>query len=1101
MKTTRDLASRLFFAFWLTAACAAAHAQSAQSARPASAGPVVATSGGLAPPVELTAEQDQRRLLDLLHIQSIRPGANPRDANAPNAVNYDESRANPYPTLPDALILKNGKRVKTAKAWWDQRRAEIVEDFDREVYGRVPANVPSVRWEVVSTTQEKIGGIPVVTKQLLGHADNSAYPAVSVDIELSVTTPAQVSAPVPVIMEFGFKPRPGAPPLPVPPGPPTKDWREQVLEKGWGFAIFIPTSVQADNGAGLTHGIIGLTNKGQPRRVDDWGALRAWAWGASRALDYLESDKQVDATRVVIEGLSRYGKAALVTVAYEPRFAIGFIGSSGAGGAKLHRRDFGERVENLAAPSEYHWMAGNYLKYAGPLTAKDLPVDAHELIALAAPRPLFVSSGSQEVEGGWVDARGMFMATAAAGPVYRLLGKKDLGTTTFPPQETALVSGDLAFRQHSGGHTVGPNWPTFLSFADRYFSGKPLLSSLFRDHAVIQRDRPVHVWGWSAPGENVSVSIAGNHATARADSNGRWTATLAAMKAGGPHVLSVRSDSGATATSRDILIGDVWLCSGQSNMVLQVNRTLDSRSEIARSANDSIRMLALELVNRPAPLDDVASVANWLAAAPATVPEFSAACFYFARELQKTVKVPMGLINSSWGGSRIQAWMSADSLKSLPGNGDLLALLEAQAKDPSLALVRWSDYWQTWWRSHGGERMSSQPWAAPADISRGWKTVPSLGPWEEWGVPELAEYNGILWYRTSFTLSAAQAAQRATLSLGPVDEIDTTWVNGKIAGYTSGAGTNRLYALGSDVLHAGENTLAVAALDTYLTGGMLGSASQRSIMLADGTVIPLDGDWKYAIPPSGMGPPPRAPWEATGGQTTIYNAMIAPLAPYTLRGVAWYQGESNTEDAGNYATLMKAWMADWRKQFEAPELPFLVVQLANYGPAATTPAESGYAELRDAQRAVVANDRHAGLAVAIDIGERNDIHPANKQEVGRRLARAARHVVYGEALAPSGPVAKRATRAGKDIVVQFDDVQGHLAAYGARDVVGFEVCAASPGACRFAEGIANGNSVRIDASEAATTIARVRYCWADSPVCTLYDEAGLPASPFELAIQ
>jgi sialate O-acetylesterase len=1084
MKAVPALAA---FALGALAFGAFASAQSvAQSAAPA--------------PVELTAEQDQRRLLDLLKIQSLRPGANPRDPSAPNAANYDEAKANPWPTLPDPLKLNNGPRVKTAKAWWEQRRPQIVEDFDREVYGRVPANVPVVRWEVVSTTNEKIGNTPVITKQLLGHADNSAYPQVSVDIEMSVTTPAQTSSPVPLVMELGFKPRPGAPPLPPPPGPPTKDWREQVLEKGWGFAILIPTSVQADNGAGLTRGVIGLANKGQPRKLDDWGVLRAWAWGASRGLDYLESDDRVDASRVVIEGLSRYGKAALVAVAYDPRFAIGFIGSSGAGGAKLHRRTFGELVENLAGPGAYHWMAGNYLKYAGPLTAKDLPVDAHELIALAAPRPLFVSAGSHDVEGGWVDARGMFMATAAAGPVYKLLGRKDLGTATFPPQETALVSGDLAFRQHSGGHTVGPNWPTFLSFADGYFSRKPLLSSLFRDHSVLQRDRPVRVWGWSVPGENVSVSVAGSSATARAAANGRWLATLPAMKAGGPHVLNVRSESGATATSKDILIGDVWLCSGQSNMVLQVHRSLDSRSEIARSANDSIRMLTLDLINKPAPLDDVATIANWRVAAPATVPEFSAACFYLARELQKTVNVPMGLINSSWGGSRIQAWMSAGALRAVGEKEEMLALLEVQAKDTPRALQLWSDYWRRWWGAHGGERVSAQPWSESTDASRGWKTVPAAGPWEEWGVPELAKYDGIVWYRTTFVLSVAQAAQRARLSLGPIDEVDMTWVNGKPAGYTSGAGTHRQYPLDVNMLRAGENTIAVAALDTYLTGGMLAPPSQRSITLSDGTIVPLNGDWRYAIAPPGMGPPPRAPWESTGGQTTIYNAMIAPLEPYTLRGVAWYQGESNTEDAANYAKFMTAWMADWRKRFDAPELPFLIVQLANYGPVATAPTESGYAELRDAQRAVVAKDAHAGLAVAIDIGERNDIHPANKQEVGRRLARAARRVVYGEAIAPSGPVAKRAARAGMDIVVQFDDVQGRLIAYGARKPVGFEVCGASAGTCQFAEGTTDGNSVRITTNDAAKAV-RVRYCWADSPICTLYDESGLPAGPFELAIQ
>ena len=1070
-------------AFALVAATACALAQT-QSSAPAA-------------PVELTAEQDQRRLLDLLNIPSLRPGANPRDPKAANAPNYDEAKAT-YSSLPDPLALKNGQRVKNAKTWWEQRRPQIVEDFDREVYGRVPANVPGVKWEVVSTTQEKIGAFPVVTKQLLGHTDNSTYPQIAVDIELSVTTPAQTSGPVPVILEFGFKPRPGAPLPPPQPGPKVQDWREQVLAKGWGYAILIPTTVQADNGAGLTHGIIGLANKGQPRKLDDWGALRAWAWGASRALDYLETDRQVDATRVAIEGLSRYGKAALVTMAYEPRFAIGFIGSSGAGGAKLHRRDFGERVENLAAPSEYHWMVGNYLKYAGPLTAKDLPVDAHELIALAAPRPLFIGGGSHEAEGGWVDVPGTFLAAVAAGPVYRVLGGHDLGTSTMPPMETALVSGDLAFRRHTGGHTNGPNWQTFLSFADRYFSGKPLLSSLFRDHSVLQRDKPVHVWGWSAPGESVSVSIAGVSASARADTNGRWLATLPALKAGGPHTLNVRAESGAVATSKDILVGDVWLCSGQSNMVLPVNRTLDSRSEIARSANDSIRMLTLDLVNKVTPLEEVASVANWQAAAPATVPEFSAACFYFARELQKTVKVPMGLINSSWGGSRIQAWMSADSLKSVGGNEAMLSLLEAQAKDSLTGLARWSDYWQSWWHGNGGDRVAAQPWGPAASVSSGWKTVPSTwGPWEEWGVPELASYDGIVWYRTSFLLNVEQAAQRATLSLGPVDEVDTTWVNGKIVGYTSGAGTNRLYSLDMNTLRAGENTIAVAALDTYMTGGMLGTAPQRHLTLGDGTEIPLNGEWNYAIAPSGMGPPPRAPWESTGGQTTIYNAMIAPLEPYTLRGVAWYQGESNTEDARSYAKLMSAWMADWRKRFDAPELPFLIVQLANYGAVDAAPTESGYAELRDAQRAVVAKDAHAGLAVTIDIGERNDIHPANKQEVGRRLARAARHVVYGETLTPSGPVGSRAARAGKDIVVEFKDVQGSLTAIGARDISGFEVCGSGAGTCQFFAGGVDGNRVRITGAEGT----RVRYCWADSPICTLYDGSGLPAGPFELPIQ
>ncbi|MSR81141.1 MAG: acetylxylan esterase [Gemmataceae bacterium] len=413
-----------------------------------------------------TTQQDHKRMMDLLNIKELRRGANGNDRTAPNAANYDESKANPNPTLPDPLTLRNGKKVTTAEMWRKERRQEIVEDFDREVYGRVPKELPKVGWKVTDTKNEEVGGVATITKKLIGHVDNSSFPKITVDIQLTLTTPAAAKGPVPVIMEFGFGGRGFGPP-PGPRAAPT--WQAQVLAKGWGYAIIVPNSIQADNGAGLTQGIIGLGNKGQPRKVDDWGALRAWAWGASRALDYFETDPTVDAKKVGIEGLSRYGKAAIVAMAYDERFAIGFIGSSGAGGAKLHRRNFGEQVENVAGSGEYHWMAGNYLKYAGPLTSKDLPVDSHELVALCAPRPVLISVGSQQVEGGWVDAKGMFLAGVHAGPVYKLLDKKDLGTTEFPPQETALVEGEIAYRQHNGGHTTGPNWPTFLTFAERYF--------------------------------------------------------------------------------------------------------------------------------------------------------------------------------------------------------------------------------------------------------------------------------------------------------------------------------------------------------------------------------------------------------------------------------------------------------------------------------------------------------------------------------------------------------------------------------------------------------------------------------------------------------
>jgi hypothetical protein len=455
----RSIALPFGFLFLFVLACALSHGQDAKKA-------------GAAPPAHLTSEQDHQRIMELLHISSLRRGPD-GDPKSPNAANIDESKVSPY-TLPDPLLMKNGKKVDSAAAWWNQRRPEIVEDFDREIYGRMPKDTPKVTWETKSTTKEMNGEFPVITKELVGHVDNSAYPPVTVDIQLSLSTPANASGPVPVMLEIGLSPEMRAEfakRFPQPPSP-GLTWQQQVLAKGWGHANIVATSVQADNGEGLTQGIIGLVNRGQPRKVDDWGALKAWAWGASRALDYFETDKAVDAKQVGIEGLSRYGKAALVAMAYDPRFAIGFIGSSGEGGAKILRRRFGEQVENVASTNEYHWMAGNFLKYAGPLTPNDLPVDAHELIALCAPRPVFISSGSLQVEGGWIDGKGMFLAAFGAGSVYRLLGKKDLGTADFPPMETPLIDGEIAFRQHSGGHTTGPNWPTFLTFASRYLNAK-----------------------------------------------------------------------------------------------------------------------------------------------------------------------------------------------------------------------------------------------------------------------------------------------------------------------------------------------------------------------------------------------------------------------------------------------------------------------------------------------------------------------------------------------------------------------------------------------------------------------------------------------------
>ena len=444
-------------------------------------------------PVPLSAVEDHQRLKELLGMTSFRRRT---------TTNYEESKANPYPDLPDPLTLKNGQKVTTASLWWNERRPEIVEDFDREIYGRIPKVTPKVTWEVASVTNRVVtnatASFTVIEKQLLGRVDNSSYTNISVTIQLSLTLPVNAAGPSPVIMVLfpfsgGFGgPRAGASAgtnVPARRGfgfGGLQTWQATVLSNGWGCATLGTYTIQADGGAGLTAGIIGLCNQGHPRKLDDWGVLRAWAWGASRALDYFETDKAVDAKHVGLEGHSRWGKATAVAMAYDPRFAIAYSSSSGQGGAKINRRDYGEVVENAAFSEAYHWYAGNFIKYGGPLTAKDLPVDGHELIALCAPRPIFIGSGSTlggQNGDGFADPRGMFMACVSAGPVYRLLGKKDFGTDIFPPPDTALIESDIAFRAHSGGHTDIPNWPAFLTFAGRYIKGPGLKQTPLEDSA------------------------------------------------------------------------------------------------------------------------------------------------------------------------------------------------------------------------------------------------------------------------------------------------------------------------------------------------------------------------------------------------------------------------------------------------------------------------------------------------------------------------------------------------------------------------------------------------------------------------------------------
>ncbi|MCW3838039.1 sialate O-acetylesterase [Sphingomonas canadensis] len=626
----------------------------------------------------------------------------------------------------------------------------------------------------------------------------------------------------------------------------------------------------------------------------------------------------------------------------------------------------------------------------------------------------------------------------------------------------------------------------------------PLLASIFQDHAVLQRDRPIRLWGSKRPGETVTVTMNGIAVTASSDKSTAWSADLPALPAGGPYSLTVSGSSGRSQTMNDVLVGDVWLCSGQSNMEWPVSASIAGPAEVAAANDPQVRILSVQHDTAAAPQADFLRPVAWQPVTPQTIGDFSAVCWFLARELRKTEKVPFGLIDSSWGGTAINAWRPEATMAGDAALREPLRLLALQRSDPQAATAQWGRSWGEWWRGRSGDAPGTEPWQPnpPGE----WRPVPSFSQWEGWGVPELAAYNGVVWYRTEINLTPAQAKQAATLELGVIDDLDMTFVNGTGVGSTASWDLTRSYPLARKLLRPGRNGIAVAAYDSWGGGGMWGAPEQFALRLADGTRIPL-GDparWRYRVTP-GSNDLPHAPWESSAGLSSIYNAMIAPLGRYGLRGAAWYQGESDAGMAQGYAGRLAAMMSGWRAQLGDPALPFVIVQLPQWGARVTAPAESGFASIRDQQRRAVAADAHAALVVTIDIGDAEDLHPVNKQDVGTRAARAARAAAYGSAEPPSGPRVTAARRVDGNVAVSFADITGTLLAYSGAQVLGFELCGVQPGSCRFVPGRIAGAAVVLDT--AGGPAYRVRFCWGDSPVCNLYDGSGLPAAPFELAVE
>lgn len=630
-------------------------------------------------------------------------------------------------------------------------------------------------------------------------------------------------------------------------------------------------------------------------------------------------------------------------------------------------------------------------------------------------------------------------------------------------------------------------------------SARELLHPMFQDHAVLQRDRSVRIWGDADPGAEVAVAIAGAEVRTRASTeDGRWEAMLPAQPAGGPHKLQVRSSTGATRTVTDVLFGDVWLCSGQSNMEMPLRRVTNSDIEIAGSTNERIRLLGVDRKSSSVARRDFITPVKWEVARPGTVDEFSAVCYFLGRDLQAASGVPQGLIHSSWGGSVVQAWISTGTLSDLGGYEDVRSMLALHARSPEQAERHWRATQQEWWSQHD-PRHSGPDWRVLKFDDSSWLTTAANRIWEDDDHAEFSNFDGIAWYRYTVTLTREQAGA-ATLALGPIDDFDATWVNGVPVGFNDTWTRPREYQLARGVLKPGKNVIAVAVLDSGGGGGLWGEPKQRMLRLASGETVPLDGAWRYrpASPLGQSGIPPRAPWGDSQGMSTLYNAMIAPLAGYTLRGVAWYQGESNVSESAEYARLLPALFQDWREVFGA-DLPFLVVQLADFGPVATRPVDSLWASLRDVQRRVVEADPHAVLAVTIDVGDRYDIHPTNKQQVGRRLALAARRLIHGEDIVAWGPTPIDARRAAGQVVVRFSNAASGLVVYGDKQPVGFELCD-DGNRCEYADATVQDDRVLLEVGSMGKP-SRVRYAWADSPMCNLYNESDFPAVPFEIRIQ
>jgi sialate O-acetylesterase len=626
-------------------------------------------------------------------------------------------------------------------------------------------------------------------------------------------------------------------------------------------------------------------------------------------------------------------------------------------------------------------------------------------------------------------------------------------------------------------------------------AGKPYLHPLFTDHMVLQRGIKAPVWGWTTPGKKVTVALNGKTATATAGSDGKWMAALGPLTAGGPYTLSINGPEKITV--RDVLVGDVWICSGQSNMEMGIANVYNAQDEIAKAANPNIRLFSVPKKIAGEPQDTVAS--HWDACTPETVAAggwggFSAVGYFFGKHLQETQHIPIGLIHTSWGGTIAEAWASASALRAMPDFVPQVDAVEKSYAEMKKGVGSFDKRLSDWYTKN--DPGTAQKWSEAAFDSANWKTMQIPTAWENAGLPN---YDGVVWFRKEFVLPDGWSGKELSLHLGPIDDDDTTYVNGVQVGATRGYNLDRVYKVPASALKAGRNVIAVRVLDTGGGGGLDGTPDKLFLttgMPGSGQSLPLAGDWKYqdSAPLAKTGPMPVQADNNPNVTTVLYNGMIAPLVPYGIKGAIWYQGESNAGRGMQYRTLLPTMIKDWRSRFGVGEFPFFIVQLANFTPIVDQPVQDGWADLREAQLLTSETLPRTGIAVAIDIGDANDIHPKNKQEVGRRLGLSADAIAYGGKTEYSGPLYKSMKVEGDKIRLTFSHIGGGLAAKDGGPLKGFAIAGAD-GKFEFADATIDGDTIVVSSSKVPSPTA-VRYAWANNPVCNLVNKAGLPASSF-----